>query len=213
MLALTRKLFFVDKSIKKLEWDWKNFHPITRIKGKTVGIIGLGRVGRQVAKRIKGFDVNLLAYDPYIPADIFKTYNAKRVDYNTLLLQSDIVTFHVPLNDETRYMISTNQLKKMKKKAILINAARGGIVDEKALFNALKKKEIAGAGLDVLEQEPIQKDNPLLRIDNVIITPHMGWYSEDTVDEVQRIAAEQILQCLQGKVPTNLVNKDVLKKL
>jgi D-3-phosphoglycerate dehydrogenase len=101
----------------------------------------------------------------------------------------------------------------MKKKAILINAARGGIVDEKALFNALKKKDIAGAGLDVLEQEPIQKDNPLLRFDNVIITPHMGWYSEDTVDEVQRIAAEQILQCLQGKVPTNLVNKDVIKNL
>jgi D-3-phosphoglycerate dehydrogenase len=101
----------------------------------------------------------------------------------------------------------------MKKKAILINAARGGIVDEKALFNALKKKDIAGAGLDVLEQEPIQKDNPLLGLDNVIITPHMGWYSEDAVDEVQRIAAEQVLQCLQGKVPTNLVNKDVLKKL
>jgi D-3-phosphoglycerate dehydrogenase len=110
-------------------------------------------------------------------------------------------------------MISTDQLKKMKKKAILINAARGGIVNEKALFNALKKKEIAGAGLDVLEQEPIQKDNPLLRFDNVIITPHMGWYSEDTVDEVQRIAAEQVLQCLQGKVPTNLVNKDVIKNL
>jgi len=213
MLALTRKLFFVDKSIKKIEWDWKNFHPITQIKGKTVGIIGLGRVGRQVAKRIKGFDVNLLACDPYIQADVFKTYNAKRVDYNTLLTQSDIVTVHVPLNDETRYMISTDQLKKMKKKAILINAARGGIVDEKALFNALKKKDIAGAGLDVLEQEPIQKDNPFIRFDNVFITPHMGWYSEDTVDEVQRIAAEQVLQCLQGKVPTNLVNKDVIKNL
>lgn len=213
MLALTRKLFFVEKSIKKLEWDWKKFHPITRIKGKTVGIIGLGRVGRQVAKRIKGFDVNLLACDPYIPVDIFKAYNAKRVDHDTLLEQSDIVTVHVPLNDETRHMIGTDQLKKMKKNAILINAARGGIVDEKALYKALKEKEIAGAGLDVLEQEPIQKDNPLLNLDNVIITPHMGWYSEDAVDEVQRIAAEQVLQCLQGKVPTNLVNKDVLKKL
>ena len=101
----------------------------------------------------------------------------------------------------------------MKKKAILINAARGGIVDEKALCKALMKKEIAGVGLDVLEQEPIQKDNQLLYFDNVIITPHMGWYSEDTVDEVQRIAAEQVLQCLEGKIPTNLVNKDVLKKL
>ncbi|MCX6667687.1 MAG: C-terminal binding protein [Euryarchaeota archaeon] len=213
MLALTRKLFFVGKSIKKLEWDWKKFHPITRIKGKTIGIIGLGRVGRQVAKRIRGFDVNLLVCDPYIPVDVFKTYNAKRVDHETLLKESDIVTVHVPLNDETRHMISTNQLKKMKKTAILINCARGGIVDEKALYKALLGKEIAGAGLDVLEQEPIRKDNPLLGLDNVIITPHMGWYSEDAVDEVQRIAAEQVLQCLQGNIPTNLVNKDVLKKL
>lgn len=213
ILALTRKLFFVEKSIKKFEWDWKKFHPIPRIKGKTVGIIGLGRVGRQVARRLIGFDVNLLAFDPYIPVDVFKTYNAKRVDYNTLLEQSDIVTIHVPLNTKTRNMISTDQLKKMKKKAILINAARGGIVDEKALCKALKKKEIAGVGLDVLEQEPIQKENQLLYFDNVIITPHMGWYSEDTVDEVQRIAAEQVLQCLDGKIPTNLVNKDIFKKL
>lgn len=212
ILALTRKLFLVEKSIKKFEWDWKKFHPITRIKGKTIGIIGLGRVGRLVAKRLIGFDVNLLACDPYIPVDVFKTYNVKRVDCTTLLEQSDIVTIHVPLNNETRNMISTDQLKRMKKKAILINAARGGIVDEKALYNALVNKKIAGVGLDVLEQEPIKKDNQFLSFDNVIITPHMGWYSEDAVDEVQRIAAEQVLQCLEGKIPTNLVNKDVLKK-
>ncbi|MCJ7571571.1 MAG: C-terminal binding protein [Candidatus Thermoplasmatota archaeon] len=213
MLALTRKLFFVDKSVKKLEWNWKKFHPITRIKGKTVGIIGLGRVGREVAKRINGFDVNLLACDPYISADVFKTYNAKKVEHDTLLRESDIVTLHVPLTDETRYMVSINQLSKMKKTSILINCARGGIVDEKALYKALKEKEIAGAGLDVLEQEPIRKDNPLLNLDNVIITPHMGWYSENAVEEVQRIAAEQVLQCLQGGIPINLVNKEVLKKL
>jgi D-3-phosphoglycerate dehydrogenase len=213
MLALTRKIFLVEKSIKKIEWDWKKFHPIPRIKGKTVGIIGLGRVGRQVARRLQGFDVHLLACDPYIPPDVFTTYKAKQVDLTTLLEQSDIVTIHVPLNNETKNMMSTNELKKMKKKALLINAARGGIVDEKALCDALKKKEIAGAGLDVLEQEPIQRDNQLLQYENVIITPHMGWYSEDTVDEVQRIAAEQVLQCLQGKIPTNLINKEVINKI
>jgi D-3-phosphoglycerate dehydrogenase len=213
MLALTRKIFLVEKSIKRFEWDWKKFHPIPRIKGKTVGIIGLGRVGRQVARRLQGFDVNLLACDPYIPSDVFTTYHAKQVDHKTLLEHSDIVTIHVPLTKETRNMININELKMMKKKAILINAARGGIVNENALINALKKKEIAGAGLDVLEQEPIQKDNQLLHCDNVIITPHMGWYSEDTVDEVQRITAEQVLQCLQGKIPTNLVNKEVIKHM
>ena len=213
MLVLIRKIFYVEKSVKKFEWDWKKFHPITRIKGKTVGIIGLGRVGRQVAKRIKGFDVNLLACDPYITADVFKENNTKQVDLDTLLRESDIVTLHVPLNDETRHLISTNQLKKMKKRAILINAARGGIVDEKALFKAVSKKTISGAGLDVLEKEPIERDNPLLNLDNVIITPHMGWYSEDSVNEVQKIAAGQVLQCLQGNTPTNLVNKEVLKKI
>jgi len=211
ILALTRKLFFVNKSVKKLEWDWKKFHPIIRIKGKTFGIIGLGRVGRQVAKRINCFDVKILACDPYISLDVFKNYNAKNVDFNTILEQSDFVTLHIPLNDETRYMISTNQLKKMKKTAILINAARGGIVDEEALYKALLENEIAGAGLDVLEKEPVEKDNPLLKLDNVIITPHMGWYSEDSVDEVQKIAAEQVLMFLQGKVPINLVNNEVLK--
>jgi D-3-phosphoglycerate dehydrogenase len=212
MLALTRKIFRVDKSIKKIEWDWKQFHPIPRIKGKTVGIIGLGRVGRQVARRLHGFDVQLLACDPYIPADVFTTYHAKQVDYETLLKLSDIVTLHVPLTTETRNMISSHELQMMKKTAIIINCARGGIVNETALCEALKKKIIAGAGLDVLEHEPITKDNPLLQDDNVIITPHMGWYSEDTVDEVQRIAAEQVLQCLQGKIPTNLVNTEVLKQ-
>ena len=213
MLALTRKIFKVEESIKKFEWDWKQFHPIPRMKGKTIGIIGLGRVGRQVARRLSGFDVQLLACDPYISADVFTTYHAKQVDHKTLLQHSDIVTIHVPLSNETRNMISTNELKMMRKKAIVINAARGGIVDEKALCEALKKKEIAGAGLDVLEHEPIQKENPLLHFDNVIITPHMGWYSEDTVDEVQRIAAEQVLECLQGKIPTNLINKEVIKKI
>jgi D-3-phosphoglycerate dehydrogenase len=211
MLALIRKIFRVEESIKRIEWDWKKFHPIPRIKGKTVGIIGLGRVGRQVARRLQGFDVHLLACDPYIPSDVFTSYHARQVDHKTLLEQSDIVTLHVPLTKETRNMISTNELKMMKKKAILINAARGGIVDEKALCVALKKKEIAGVGLDVLEHEPITEENPLLQYDNVIITPHMGWYSEDTVDEVQRIAAEQVLQCLQGKIPTNLVNIAVIK--
>jgi D-3-phosphoglycerate dehydrogenase len=211
MLALTRKLLRVEESIKNLEWYWKKFHPIPRIKGKTVGIIGLGRVGRQVARRLSGFDVQLLACDPYIPAEVFTTYHATQFDYRRLLEHSDIVTLHVPLNTETRNMISTKELKLMKKTAILINAARGGIVDEKALYEALKNKQIAGAGLDVLEHEPVQKDNPLLQYQNVIITPHMGWYSEDTVEEVQRIAAEQILQCLLGKIPTNLVNNEVLK--
>ena len=212
MLALTRKLMHVEESIQRLEWDWKKFHPIKRIKGKTVGIIGLGRVGKQVARRLNGFDVRLLACDPYIPAEVFAAFHTQHVDLKTLLTSSDIVTLHVPLNTETRNMIGAKELKLMKTSAILINAARGGIINEQALDEALTNKKLAGVGLDVLEREPIQKENPLLQFENVLITPHMGWYSEDTVEEVQRIAAEQVLHCLQGKIPTNLVNNEVLKK-
>ncbi len=211
MLALARKLMQVEKNIQELVWDWKKFHPSPRIKGKTVGIIGLGRVGRQVARRLSGFDVRLLACDPYIPTEIFAAFHAECVDRKTLLESSDIVTIHVPLNAETRNMIGAKELKFMKKTALLINAARGGIVNEHALYEALNDKQIAGAGLDVLEHEPIQKGNPFLRFENVLITPHMGWYSEDTVEEVQRIAAEQVFQCLRGMTPTNLVNSEVLK--
>jgi len=212
MLALTRKLFFINKSVKKIEWDWKKFHPINRIKGKTVGIIGLGRVGRQVAKRINCFDVKILACDPYVLPDAFKKYNAKSVDLDTLLKQSDFVTIHVPLNDETRHLISKNQFKIMKNSAILINAARGGIVDEKALYEAILEKQIAGAGLDVFGSEPVDSDNRFLLLDNVTVTPHAGGSTFDAEIHQSMMIAEDIEKYLNKKKPKFLKNPEVLKK-
>lgn len=212
ILSLVRKIPWVYQSTKSGEWDWKQFQPIMRLKGKTVGIIGLGRVGREVAKRISGFGVNILAYDPYIPLEIFKKNNAKKIDLETILEKSDIITLHVILTKETRHMIDENELRKMKKTAILINTCRGPVVNEKSLYTALKEKWIAGAGLDVLESEPLTEDNPLLELDNVVITPHMGWYSAGSVTEIQTAVAEDVARVLSGELPQRLVNKSVLTK-
>jgi D-3-phosphoglycerate dehydrogenase len=199
--------------VKENRWDWKSVQPISRLKDKTVGIIGFGRIGRKVAQRLKGFEVKILSYDPYVPEEIFREYGVEKVDFETLIKESDIITVHTPLTDETRHMIGEKELRSMKREAILINVSRGGIIDEKALYKALKERWISGAGLDVLEVEPPSKDNPLLRLDNVIITPHMAWYSNKSLDEIRRKAAEEVARALSGQIPMNLVNRDVLKKL
>lgn len=212
ILSVVRKIPWIYQSTKSGEWDWKKFQPIMRLKGKTVGIIGLGRVGREVAKRISGFGVNILAYDPYIPLEVFEKNNIKKVDLETILEKSDIITLHVTLTKETRHMIGEDELRKMKKTAILINTCRGPVVNKKFLCTALKEKWIAGAGLDVLESEPLTRDNPLLELDNIVITPHMAWYSAGSVTEIQTAAAEDVARVLSGQPPQRLVNKSVLTK-
>jgi len=211
MLSLVRKIPWAYEGVKEGTWDWKTLHPITRIRGKTVGIIGFGRVGREVAKRIRSFGTNVIAYDPYVPLEVFERNDVKKVGLEEILEQSDIITVHVALTNETYHMIGREQLRKMKSTAILINASRGAVIDEEALYKALKEGWIAGAALDVLEKEPPDKDNPLLKLDNIIITPHMAWYSVGSLTEIQTKAAEEVARVLNGQVPVNLVNKEVLK--
>jgi len=211
ILSVFRKLPWAYQGVKSGDWDWKKLQPIPRLRGKTLGLIGFGRVGREVAKRIGAFGVRLIAYDPYLPPEVFEKNNTGRVDLETLIQESDIITIHVELTAETRHMINEDVLRRMKKTAILINASRGAVIDEAALYRALKEKWIAGVGLDVLEKEPPAKDNPLLTLDNVLITPHMAWYSLGSVEEIQRKAAEEVARVLSGQLPLSLVNKDVLK--
>jgi D-3-phosphoglycerate dehydrogenase len=212
ILSLMRKIPWVHKSTEDGEWDWRKFQPITRLKGKTVGIIGFGRIGRKVAQRLRGFEVELIAYDPYIRTEVFKEYGVEGVDLEALLKKSDIVTIHVGLTEETRRMIGEDELRKMRRGAFLINASRGGLVDEKALYTALKAGWISGAGLDVLEMEPPTRSNQLLSLSNVIITPHMAWYSTSSTAEIQEKAAENVARALSGQIPINLLNKEVLEK-
>jgi glyoxylate reductase len=179
--------------------------------GATIGIVGAGRIGYAVAKRAKGFDMKILFYDVVPRPEIEKDLGGKKVDMDTLLKESDFVSIHVPLMKETHHLINAERLKLMKKTAYLINNSRGPVVDEKALYEALKKGQIAGAGLDVFEQEPTPVDNPLLKLDNVVVAPHISSASLETRSKMAEMVAENLVAFFQGKKPPNLVNADVVK--
>ena len=172
---------------------------IFEITNKTVGIVGLGRIGKQVAQRLKGFETTTLYYDIVdIPTDVQERLNARPVDFDELIHESDIVSLHVPLNRRTRGLISGRELAMMKPTAYVINACRGPVIDERALYDALKSNQIAGAGLDVLEEEPTPVDNPLFDLDNVVITPHMAGTSYETDLRAADFAYSNILRVLAG---------------
>lgn len=210
ILSLARKIPWIHNTTRRGEWDWRKFQPIARLKGRKVGIIGFGRIGRKVAQRLKGFEVELCAYDPYVSPAIFEEHEVETTELETLVEESDIVTIHVALTDETRHLIGEKELRKMRTDALLINVSRGGIIDEKALHRSLKEGWIGGAGLDVLEEEPLAEGNPLVSLSNVIITPHIAWYSTGSVAEIQEKAAEQVAAVLSGQIPPFLINKEVL---
>ena len=176
--------------------------------GKTVGIIGLGSVGSKVAEKLRGFGVKLLAYTK--AHENAKKVGAKLVDLNTLLTESDIVTVHTALRDDTFHLIGMEELKLMKKSAIIVNTARGAIIDEKALVKALKEGLIAGAALDVFGEEPVSSDDPILKLDNVILSPHSASFTREALKREAFTAAEEALRVLQGKKPKFTVDLEAL---
>jgi D-3-phosphoglycerate dehydrogenase len=214
ILSLVRKIPWIGQMTKSGHWydSLVQFESIYRLDGLTAGIIGFGRIGRQVAERLSAFHVKLLVYDPYVSSDIVQQFGASKVELKTLLKNSDIVTIHVPLTKETWHLIGLSELRLMKRSAILINTSRGAVIDQKYLVEALKNKWISAAGLDVLEEEPPKRDDPILGLDNVIITPHMAFYSVDSVADLHKKAAKEVVRVLQGKKPMHLVNRDVLLK-
>jgi D-3-phosphoglycerate dehydrogenase len=209
ILALIRKMAFFDQKVKSNEWDFRQGRPIHRIKGKTLGLIGSGRVGLEVAKRISAFGVRVMAFDPYLQ----KTpQGIELMDLDTVLKESDFISIHCPLNESTRHLIGEKEFQKMGKKPFLINTSRGPIIDEMALIRALAKGQVSGAGLDVLEKEPPDPQNPLLRMENVIISPHISFYSEESISELKRRTAENVSAVLLGKLPVSVVNREVIGK-
>ena len=209
MLALMRKVAFFDQKVKSGQWDFRQGRPIHRLKGKTMGLVGSGRIGLEAAKRIAAFGVNVIAFDPYIKK---APEGVELKDLDTVLKESDFVSIHCPLNDSTRHLIGEREFKKMEKKPFLINTSRGPIIDEKALIQALREGLISGAGLDVLENEPPDSQNPLLKMDNVILSPHIGYYSEESISELKRRTAEGVSSVLLGKWPKSVVNPEVIGK-
>ncbi len=189
--------------------NWKGWAPTQLlgldVTGKTLGIIGMGRIGQELAKRAKGFDMSILYHNRSRDEEAEKTLAASFVSLDELLEQSDFVSMHVPLSEETHHLLCYEQFKKMKSSAIIINTARGAVIHEKALVKALKEKWIWGAGLDVFEFEP-QVTQDLLSMANVVLAPHLGSATEGTRDAMIQLAANAIIELLNGKMPENLLN-------
>ena len=205
MLAAARNIPQATASLKRGEWDRKSFKGI-ELYGKTLGVIGLGRIGQQVVKRAKAFGMNIVGYDPYIPEEVARDLGVKLLDdLNELCKVSDFITLHVPLTPKTRHIIGKEQISLMKRNAIIVNCARGGLIDERALYEALKEGRIRAAALDVFEEEP-PRNNPLLTLDNVIGTPHQGASTEEAQKSAGILVAEQIVKILRGEPAENVVN-------
>jgi D-3-phosphoglycerate dehydrogenase / 2-oxoglutarate reductase len=205
MIAVARHTHEANRAVKENRWsDYLKFIG-TEMAGKTLGIIGMGNIGMRVAVRARAFELVLLVYDPYIPESHVTSLGGKWLGLDELLTESDFVTIHCPLNRETRGMVGANRLALMKSSAFLINAARGGIVDEDALYAVLAQRKIAGAVLDVIANEPPPKDHPLIRLDNVLWTPHIGAMTLEASERGEWGAAEEVIRVLEKKRPKNPV--------
>ena len=216
MIACNRRFLLVERGLKQsLEpWDCRAVEPVPRLAGATLGIVGLGRIGQATAQRAKAMRMRVIAHDPYLRPGIEKVLGVEMVDLRELLETSDAVSLHVPLTDETRHMINTDALGRMKPGAILVNTARGAVVDTEALAAALRGGKIAGAGVDVLPIEPARADEPLIQLwreaderkINLILTPHTAFYSVEGLLEMRTKAAQEIVRALRGEKLINCVN-------
>jgi len=214
LMATARRVSEADRYVKAGEWKvpWGLMMLLGQdIWGKTIGIVGMGRIGTAVARRAKGMNMRILYYDVRRNEDAEKELGAEHVNLETLLREADFVSVHVPLLPSTHHLINEERLKIMKKTACLVNTSRGPVVDETALYKALKEEWIWAAGLDVWESEPTDADNPLLTLDNVTATPHIASGSYETRSKMALMAAENLVEILEGRVPPNLVNKQVLE--
>lgn len=211
-LALARKLHKILPSTRAGEWNWRKFRAIEGLDGRVAGIIGFGNIGRQVAKRLQAFQMHVKAYDPYVPPESLHRLGAEPATLEDLLSSCDIIVISVPLTKETRHLIGKRELAMMSKSSILVNTSRGSVIDQDALVAALQNREIGAAGLDVLPTEPPDPSDPILRLDNVIVTPHIGWYSEQSSLRLQENVALEAERILKGQTPKHPVNPQVLPK-
>jgi D-3-phosphoglycerate dehydrogenase len=211
LLAVARKIAVYDRATRDGIWQWQSGAPIHRLRGSILGLLSFGAIARGIAARAAGFGMRITAHDPYVPAGEVAAAGAEAVSFDELVTESDCLVIQAPLTSQTHHLFDELQLRRMKPTAILINTARGPIVEDRALHRALSEGWIAGAGLDDIEEEPAKvsgwrPDNPLLRLDNVVITPHAAYYSEEAMGTVRRFAADEVVRVLTGQPPLSPVN-------
>lgn len=210
ILACERRICQYDDDVEAGGWDYELGGPITRLSTKTVGVVGLGAIGVEVVRRLAGFGVDIVGYDPYVSEAEMRQEGVEKVAFETLCERSDVVTVHTPLTESTRHLLDASAFESMGPGVTFVNAARGGIVDHDALYDALNDGTVAYAGLDVLETEP-PDDDRFTELDNVIVTPHAAWYSEDALTELQRTAGENVAEFIRGDLPEYIVNRSVVE--
>jgi D-3-phosphoglycerate dehydrogenase len=201
LLALARKVAYANSLVQGGRWEMAAVAPIHRLKGRTLGLVGFGNIPRALAPKAKVFGLRVLAYDPFVAPDVFASLGAEEVALDELLASSDFVSVHAPLTPQTRGLIGAGAIAKMKPNALLINTARGPLIDEKALIAALDSGRIGGAALDVLETEPPPQNSPLIGRPNVVLTPHTAFYSVEALEELQAKCATDVARVLSGQAP------------
>ena len=205
ILSLNRQILYFSKQTKI------NLNsPVSRLRNQTLGLLGFGRQGTLMAKKARSFGMNVITFDPFIPDNVLKTEKVHRVEFDELLANSDFLSIHTPLNEDTKGLLGLSEFKKMKKSSYVVNVARGGIIQTNAITQALKENIIAGAGLDVTEPEPLPDNHPLRTLKNAILTPHTAFFSQESLQELSRRTAQQVKDTLEGKLPENLRNPEVL---
>ncbi|MFS0749933.1 MULTISPECIES: C-terminal binding protein [Oceanobacillus] len=211
ILTMGRKIIPLHEGLKKnVRSTVFDQTPIRRIKTQTVGLISFGNIARNLARKLKAIGYNVIAFDPYCTEEIAKEYGVELLPLEALMKRSDVISVHAPLTKSTRHLINAEMLSLVRKDAFIVNTGRGPVIDQTALIEALQNKTIAGAALDVFEVEPLSADSPLLDMEQVIVTPHAAFYSDESSAEMKQKAAENIKLVLDGDVPRYLINKEIL---
>lgn len=209
-LAVAKGVIDADRASRSGDAGFKYRAPIQELSGKTLGVVGFGRIGRKTAEAfVRGFGMALLVHAPTAPPEAVAALGGRACSLDDLLSESDVVSLHVPLRPATRGLIGASELARMRPTAILVNTARGAVIDERALVDALRSRRLAGAGLDVLEEEPVAPDHPLLALPNVVLTPHIGGSSREAARRTAVAVARQVVDVLEDRLPAHLVNPEV----
>ena len=210
LLALSRRVLPFNEYARTEDWGTVPLSlPVMRLRGKTLGLVGMGRIGSEVCRKAQAFGIKVMVWDPFLSPEKAEAAGAEPVSFEAMLSKADFVSIHVPLNPETKGIIGKNAFDLMKPSAFIINSARGPVVDEAALIRALEEGKIAGAGLDVMESSHPSRDNPLFSMDNVIITPHVAFFSQESLIELRTRTSSAVVDVLSGRKPGNIANPEV----
>ncbi len=213
LMSAARKVVQLNAGVKSGVWNFNVGVPIFRLRDRVLGLVGFGQIPQTLATKAQAFGLKVIAYDPFVSSEVADNLNVSLVNLDDLCREADFVSVHAPLNEQTQGLINVQQFEAMKKEAFIINTARGPVIHEQALIDALQVGKIAGAALDVVEDEPIGQDNPLLQMDNVILNPHVAWYSEEAQEELKRKTAQNVVDVLNGYFPKYFVNHSLKKHL